>query len=97
MLKANDPVIRRINLFAASREREVAVEREEWKHGAFTLAIMEGLRGKAHEDGNKDSAVLTDELGAWVVKRVRDLTGGNQNPLYYPLADAKPFRLAVFK
>jgi caspase domain-containing protein len=33
-------------VFAASTGREAAFEREEWGHGAFTLALLEALNGK---------------------------------------------------
>ena len=97
ILKENNPTYLGIVTFAASRGREIAVERSEWGHGAFTKALIEGLSGKADELGNGDKAVQTDELGAWVSKRVSALTGEEQNPLYYAHPDAKPFRLSVLK
>ncbi len=68
--------------FAASTGRQESIEHPDWRHGAFTFAILEGLRdGKADGHGGpKDSIVEVKELGAWLRDRVVELTGGRQTP-----------------
>lgn len=66
--------------FAASKEMEVSYEKKEWGHGAFTKALLEGLEGKA--DQSKDGIVETHELGIWINRSVRELTGEEQNPIF---------------
>ncbi len=66
--------------FAAATGEEDSVERAVWGHGAFTKALLEGLDGAA--DLNHDGVVETEELGAWIAQRVRELTGGNQHAIF---------------
>jgi uncharacterized caspase-like protein len=47
--------------------------------GVFTVALVEGLLGRA--DGNRDQVVSLRELEAYTASRVRLLTGGRQNPV----------------
>ncbi len=69
--------------FAASTGTELSVELPEWKHGAFTKALLEGLSGIADGfGGDKDGRIEVKELGAWVVDRVPKLTGGSQHALF---------------
>ncbi len=57
---------------------ELSQEREEWGHGAFTKAILEGLGGKA--DYNGDNTIDMKELDLYVTNRVKQLTNGEQHP-----------------
>jgi len=47
-------------------------------HGAFTCALHDGLSGKANKDGNE--YVELRELTDYVFKRVKEMSGGVQNP-----------------
>jgi WD40 repeat protein len=95
VLKKTDPLYLRIATFTASMGREVAVERTEWGHGAFTQALLEGFSKEA--DANQDGIIQVGELGAWIAKRVPELTRKEQNALYYPLPYALPFALLELK
>jgi len=78
--------------FAASTDREESVERQEWGHGAFTKALLEGLvEGKA--DPNHTGFVQWNELGTWIWRRVLELTGGNQHAIVSPAPSLPPFAL----
>jgi WD40 repeat protein len=67
--------------FAASSGVEDSVEMDQYRHGAFTQAVLEGLaQGKA--DLNHDKVIETDELGTWITGRVRDLTSGKQHAIH---------------
>ncbi len=84
--------------FTASTGWEVSVERASWQHGAFTQALLVGLRdGLADGHGGpQDGVVEAKELGAWIVDWVSGETKGAQKPNYSPspgLDDLQLFRL----
>jgi uncharacterized caspase-like protein len=70
--------------FTASSGSELSEERDEWQHGAFTAALLEGLAGKADGmvGGQKDGQVDTLELGNWLSRRVSELTGDHQHAIF---------------
>ncbi|MEO8383172.1 MAG: hypothetical protein ABI779_26180 [Acidobacteriota bacterium] len=76
-------------VLTASTGGQVALERTEWGNGAFTLALMEGLGGKA--DFMKKGRIMIGALGYFVSERVKELTGGQQTP-----ASATPKTIADF-
>jgi WD40 repeat protein len=80
-------------VMAASTGREVSVELPGHKHGAFTVALLEGLEGKA--DFNGDKAVYLTELDAYVTERVKELTDGTQHPTTQKPTTIRSFPLAV--
>ncbi len=57
---------------------ESSFESSKWKHGAFTMALLEGLGGKADYDG--DRQIWVRELDHYVSQRVPVLTQGRQHP-----------------
>ena len=65
-------------VFASSTGRQFSVERAEWRNGAFTEALVEGLAGRADFTG--DSAVSLNELSLYLSERVKALTDGEQTP-----------------
>jgi uncharacterized caspase-like protein len=65
---------------ASSDGKALSQERDEWRHGAFTKALLEGLEGKADLVGG-DGIITVDELGLYVKQRVKSLTGGQQHPV----------------
>lgn len=65
-------------VFSASTGKESSMESSEWKHGAFTKAILEGLEnGKA--DYNNNGIIHVRELDNYLAERVKKLTKGNQH------------------
>lgn len=66
-------------VMAASTARERSIERREWGHGAFTKAIIEGLKQR-QADLNGDGIVYVTELHTYVCERVKELTNGKQHP-----------------
>jgi WD40 repeat protein len=68
----------RIMTFASSTGRQRSYEKAEWGNGAFTKAVVEGLKGEA--DFFKNGYVTTAELDAYVSDRVSKLTLGQQTP-----------------
>jgi uncharacterized caspase-like protein len=84
-------------VFSASRGRETSRESSEWRHGAFTKALIEGLaEGKA--DLLHHGAVTLSELDVFLTDRVKALTDGEQHPVMtrpptmpdFPFAMARP-------
>ena len=65
-------------VLTSSTGREISRESPDWKHGAFTMAALEALDGKADTDG--DTWLSVSEIEGYVVRRVRELTGNQQNP-----------------
>jgi WD40 repeat protein len=66
-------------IMAASTGKEYSYESQEWGHGAFTLALLDGLRdGKA--DLNQDGIINIREIDYFVADRVKELTNGKQHP-----------------
>ncbi len=74
-------------LTAASAD-EAAVEASTWGHGAFTYAILSGLKGGA--DYNSDNIVDILELFHYVEARVADMTKGQQHPRFQMGGGALP-------
>ena len=74
-------------LTAASAD-EAAVEAGTWGHGAFTHAILSGLKGGA--DYNSDRVVDILELFHFVEARVADMTSGQQHPRFQMGGGALP-------
>lgn len=65
-------------VFASSTGRQFSLENDDWKNGAFTKALVEGLNGKA--DYTKDGAISINELDTWLADRVKQLTANKQTP-----------------
>jgi WD40 repeat protein len=66
-------------IMAASTGKESSLESAEWQHGAFTLALLEGMnQGKA--DLNEDGIINIREIDYYAAERVKELTAGKQHP-----------------
>ncbi len=76
----------------SSTGREFSLENNEHRQGTFTLAIVEGLSGKA--DFNKDGVVYLNELDTYVTDRVKELTRGQQHPVTAKPGSVRSFPLA---
>jgi hypothetical protein len=66
-------------VFASSQGRQLSEEYEPGQHGAFTEALIEGLKGGA--DYDKDGVVRFSELKRFVGERVAQLTEKRQQPV----------------
>jgi hypothetical protein len=63
-------------VFASSTGDELSLESDG--NGAFTKAVVEGMRGAAARSGSK--VVSISDLETYVSRTVHDLTAGNQHP-----------------
>jgi uncharacterized caspase-like protein len=68
-----------IVVFTSSTGNELSQEKPEWMNGAFTKALVEGMRGAAAQP--QAPVVMISDLQGYVSRRVRDLTNGNQKPM----------------
>lgn len=66
-------------MFASSTGRQLSIENDAWKNGAFTEALVEGLSGGA--DYTKDGKLTISELDLWLSNRVKQLTDKRQSPV----------------
>jgi len=66
-------------IFTASQGNGFAIEKPSWKHGAFTKAIIEGLKYKS-ADLNGDKKITIEELSLFVKEKVKEPTNGSQKP-----------------
>lgn len=69
---------RGVIVFASATAKELAQETDEWGNGAFTKALVEGLRGGAEDP--RDKFIYPSTLKRYVTRRVRDLTNNQQRP-----------------
>jgi uncharacterized caspase-like protein len=68
-----------IVMFASSTGRQVSIENDTWKNGAFTEALIEGFAGGADYVG--DGKLTIAELDLWLSDRVKVLTDKRQSPV----------------
>jgi len=65
---------RGVVVFMSSTGNQKSFELDDFRHGAFTTALLEGLDGRA--DYTKDRIVSTSELSVYVPERVKELVRG---------------------
>ena len=82
-------------LFSSVREVQTSQEALKWRHGAFALALIEALEGKA--DVDEDGIVFLKELDQYTVNRVKALTSGAQKPLLQKPISITELSLSVVK
>ncbi len=63
---------------ASCKYNETSRERTDWHNGAFTLALVEALSGKA--DYSHNGIITISEVDAYVADRVKELTSDCQHP-----------------
>jgi hypothetical protein len=80
-------------VFAAASGRQGALENPTWGNGAFTKAVLEAMAGKA--DTKATGRVTVSMLNSYIAERVKELTGGNQTPIFKNQDDLGDFPLAL--
>lgn len=66
-------------VMSASTGNESSLEKADWKHGAFTYALLKAMQHKK-ADFNSDGIVYLRELDFFVADEVKKLTEGKQHP-----------------
>lgn len=71
--------------YASCTLQQKSFEQDEWRHGAFTKAILDVLADKTADISPKtgDGLVSTVELELGVTEKVSTMTGDRQNPVVY--------------
>ena len=80
-----------IIVFSATDSQTKAEEKEALGHGAFTFALMQGLKGEGVPKGQSEIKLMA--LQNYVCDRVSELTEGRQEPTVH-LSGAKNFVIA---
>ncbi len=81
-------------VFAASTGRQYSLEKPEWQNGAFTKALVEGVRGKA--DTRHTGRVTFKMLDLYISERVKELTNGEQTPTTGVPGTVEDFPIAAY-
>jgi uncharacterized caspase-like protein len=68
-----------VALLMSSQQEELSLEDHGLRQGIFTYYLLQGLKGKA--DNNGDKLVTIAELYRYVYKNVREYTDGMQTPI----------------
>ncbi len=66
-------------VITASAANEIAMEKDQFRHGVFSYYILRGLRGEADLDG--DRTITVSELFKYVSEHVPMATGQAQHPV----------------
>ncbi len=80
-------------VFASSSGRQESLEKDEWGNGAFTKALIAGLRGKA--DLFNNGRITYKSLDFYVSDAVTRLTEGRQTPVTISPIGIADFLVAV--
>ena len=79
-------------VFASSTGQEESEEKAEWGNGAFTKALIDGLKGKA--DFTRAGRVTYAALNLFVSEEVGRITEGRQRPVFISPRGIPDFALA---
>ena len=79
-------------VITSSRPGQKSQEHPSWNNGAFTKALVEGLKGKATKD--RQGFVTFTALDAYITQRVKELTKGTQAPASQKSTEVSDFPLA---
>ena len=79
-------------VFASSIGRQFSLEDPAWNNGAFTKALVEGIRGGAAYRGDR---ITVNMLDLYISERVKELTGGRQTPTTTKPSTVPDFPIAL--
>ncbi|MBW8874309.1 MAG: caspase family protein [Acidobacteria bacterium] len=79
-------------VFSAAAERQLSIESADWKHGAFTKVLLEGLAGAA--DLTKNGTITPSKLETYLKEGVEKLTHEAQTPVANKSSSVPDFVLA---
>ena len=83
-------------VLSSSEGREASQERDDWKHGAFTKAILEAFDG-AGETDQQEHVLTFSELNRYVGERVKELTANRQHPVLQAIQPSRDLPIAVVR
>jgi WD40 repeat protein len=79
-------------VFASSTGRQYSLESDDWGNGAFTKAVVEGIKGGAAFQGDR---ITINMMDLYISERVKALTNGQQTPTTTKPTTVPDFPLAV--
>jgi len=82
-------------IFTSSRGDQPSHEMDNLRHGVFTYAVIQGMGGAANPDGSGTVSMLS--LGAYVIRRVNEITNNSQSPTISIPEGFSDFRVARTK
>ncbi len=82
-------------VFSSAAGNQFALESPAWGNGAFTLALLDALRGAG--DYNGDGSISVNELNLYVGEEVKRLTNNQQTPVLQKPSSIRDFPLAVVR
>jgi WD40 repeat protein len=82
-------------VFSSSSGNQYSLEDAEWQNGAFTKALVEGIKGKADYTGK--GKITINMLDLYLSERVKELTKGKQTPTTTKPQTVPDFPVAVKK
>ena len=82
-------------VFSSATGRQYALENTEWGNGAFTKAVVEGIRGKA--DYKATGRITLNMLDLYISERVKELTQGQQTPTTVKPPNVPDFPVAMLR
>jgi uncharacterized caspase-like protein len=80
-------------IFASSTGAQLSQEKLEWGNGAFTKALLEGLKGEAHHA--KAGPISVSMLDNYIARKVKELTSDQQTPTTTRSMDMTDFDFAL--
>ena len=82
--------------FAAAKSDQNSVEDPNFRHGVFTQALLEGLRGQGDADADHNNKIDSLELENFIRKRVKELNA-RQTPIFgKPVSLTDPITLSTY-
>ncbi|GBU27668.1 hypothetical protein R84B8_01205 [Treponema sp. R8-4-B8] len=82
-------------IFTSSRGDQTSWESDQYKHGVFTYAILQGLKGEA--DLMKKGVITATALELYIKDKIPALTEGQQTPYVSRPEGLDEFEMAVLK
>jgi len=82
-------------VFSSATGRQYALENKAWGNGAFTLGLVEGIRGKADYSGS--GRITMNMLDLYISERVKELTRGQQTPATVKPPNMPDFPVVVLR
>ena len=80
-------------VFSSSTGSQYSIENLEWGNGAFTKALVEGLKGKASL--STSGRITHKMLDFYISERVKELTEGQQTPVTQAPGGVPDFPIAM--
>jgi hypothetical protein len=80
-------------VFTSSTKNQYSLEDPVWNNGAFTKALVEGLGGKADLFDQRSITIKTLDL--YILRRVKELTRGQQAPVTIIPPNVNDFPIAL--